>query len=43
VSSGEENELFERMVDRVLSYRPKTARRPKKKRKAKKKGATKKP
>lgn len=30
-----EKELFERMVDRVLAYRPKKAVKPKKKRKAK--------
>ena len=32
---NDERDLFERMVDRVLSYRPKSARKSKKKRKAK--------
>jgi hypothetical protein len=39
MSENGDNEIFERMVDRVLSYRPKSARKPKKKRPAKKKKA----
>jgi hypothetical protein len=37
VSESGEKDLFERMVERVLGYRPKTARKPKKKRNAAKK------
>lgn len=35
MSESGEKDLFERMVDRVLSYKPKSARKPKKKRKKK--------
>jgi hypothetical protein len=35
VSEKADSDPFERMVERVLGYRPKSARKPKKKRKAK--------
>jgi hypothetical protein len=43
MSESGEKDVFERMVERVLAYRPKSKRKPKKKRKAKKKAKKKPP